>query len=245
VPETSTNLCVKMRAFNTDGKLVKVRCGLWSCEYCRVKNAQRWAMRVKYHLENTPNTAYFWTLTLPSKYKSPDSAYRDLPRLWDSFRKIIQRYYDGSTWNYCAFVEAHPKRGRIPHFHVISMLPAPSFWRYRTSRTTGETWRFRTRLKDFAIQAGFGYICDDKPVSTRRAGNYVAKYASKGDDKMPKKFRRCRVSRQWKKLPKYDGPKLIVKQASENVYHYCLRVEEITGIAVDELYEIWTDHEVT
>jgi len=245
VQENSPTSCVKMRAFNTVGKLCKIRCGLWACDYCRRKNAQKWAMVVKYHLENSKSTAYFWTLTLPSRYKTPESAYKDLPRIWDTFRKIIQRYYDGSNWHYCAFVEAHPKRGRIPHFHVISMLPAPSFWRYRTSAKTGKTWKFRTRLKDFAVQAGFGYICDDKPVSTQKAGNYVAKYASKGDDKMPKKFRRCRVSRHWLKAPKFDGPKLIVKAANESVYHYCVRVEEITGISVDELYETWTDHVVT
>lgn len=230
-----------MRAFNTEGKIVKVRCGLWSCEYCRKKNAIKWSMIVKYHLENCKSTAHFWTLTLPSKYKSPAKAYEDLPRLWDTFRKIIQRYYDGSIWNYVAFVEAHPKRGRIPHFHVISMLPAPSFWRWRTNRKTGEKTRYRTRLKDFAIKAGFGYIADDQEVTTAKAGRYVAKYASKGDDKMPKKFRRCRASRGWQRAPKYDGPKLIVKQYNENNFNYCQRVATAIGADVVDLYEQWTE----
>lgn len=243
--ENEQQPCTKFRAFNSLGKLVNVRCGLWSCPYCARKNSIKWAIRVKKHMEKHPEQAYFWTLTLPKWYKSPEKAYKDLRRLWDTFRKALQRQYKDQQWAYVAFVEAHPKRSKIPHFHIISMLPIPEKYKWRKNEKTGKRWRYKMRLKDFAYRAGFGFIAYDKPVTTARAGWYVAKYASKTDEKMPKGFRRVRAARAWDKLPKRDGPTLIVKARGETNYHYCLRVQEITGIAVDELYELWTDIDVT
>lgn len=211
--------CPVFFAFNHKGECVAVRCGLWTCPECARRNAQLWAWRVSLHITKRGKPAYFWTITMRGKYKTAEDAYKALPRLWDNLRKIIQRAF--GSWEYIAFVEAHPHRSNIPHFHIISMRKSPR------------------RIKDIAHEAGFGYQAKEKLVQNSQAAVYVAKYASKTDEKMPKNFRRVRACRTWTKLPDFAGHELFVKSKTETLSEYLIRVNEATGINIDELLERW------
>jgi hypothetical protein len=155
------------------------------------------------------------------KYRTPESAYEVLPRLWDTLRKQIQRRE--GKFSYIAFVEGQPKRSNMPHFHVI---------------TNVKPWK---RVKDIAMYAGFGYQATADEVNGPKAASYVAKYATKQNPATPKGFRRVRTSQDIKPLPEYQGDGLIVPEASEQTWEYILRVSNITGIDADELYETWND----
>lgn|SRR5574340_217702 len=214
--------CTRLLAFTTDGQVVGILCGKWSCPYCAKLNARLWAWRVKLHLDaNSGQNAYFWTLTMRGKYHDAQTAFAALPNLWNTFRMAVQR--DIGKWTYCAFVEGQPRRDYMPHFHIISMAKAPR------------------RLKDLAMQAGFGYQATETLVSSGKAGQYVAKYASKQSSAMPKNFRRVRCSQDWAKLPSFTGDPLIVKSRNETTTHYILRVNELTAVPVDDLLERWQD----
>lgn len=246
--------CIQFYAFNREGVIIPVSCGQWSCPECAKTLARKWAARVKLHVQIHGPAAYFWTLTLRPSIQTAKDGYRALPKLWDTFRKMLQRYY-GEKWDYCAFVEAHPQRGHIPHFHIISMRPIP----YVTSVTDKKTGKVtyikgripreqrntklnayrKMRLKDLAMRAGFGYQADDSVVTGHKAASYVAKYASKTEIAIPKGFRRVRATRNWAKLPDIEGPELIVKSQKETDFSYIMRVHDITGIDVEKLYEIW------
>lgn len=214
------NQCPYQYAFNFVGELVTVYCGRWDCSHCAKHNANRWAIRVRIHLELSNHEAYFWTVTMRGKYKERDKAYEALPRLWDTFRKTIQRSL-GKSWEYCAFVEGQPHRRGMPHFHIISMAKCP------------------VRLKDLAMECGFGYEDEESVVTSIRAALYVSKYASKGDKKMPKSFRRVRACHTWSKLPPARRQPLIVQAKDEQIQHYLVRVSDITGKDLDVLYTIW------
>lgn len=213
--------CPVMYAFNTSGKLIPVRCGLWSCPDCAKDNARLWSWRVRLHVDKAGKTAYFWTLTLRGKYHTAESGFSALPKLWDTFRKAVQRAYKPDKWSYCAFVEGQPKRDYMPHFHIISMRKSPK------------------RLKDLAMECGFGYQATESKVNSGKAANYCAKYASKQSPKTPKGFRRVRASQDWTKLPdkKMDG--LIVRARDEKISDYIVRVADITGCTPDMLYDQW------
>jgi len=211
--------CPTQKAFNYKGEVVNVYCGSWSCKRCGKVNSKMWAWRVCIQIENAEGRAYFWTLTLGSGFKTKEQGFKALPKLFDTFRKMVQRAV--GKWTYCAFVEGQPKRGNMPHFHIISMVPAP------------------VRIKDLAVRAGFGYMADEQRVSDKKAASYVAKYTSKGFEDAPAKFRRVRTSRNWAKLPEFKGDPLLVKGKVESVTAYLLRVEVHTSVTIDELWERW------
>jgi hypothetical protein len=213
--------CPVMKAFNQDGQIVTVYCGLWSCPRCQKVLARQWAWRTKIQVEANGGVAFFWTLTLRGKYRTALQGFLVLPKLWDTFRKIIQRF--GGKFTYIAFVEGQPKRSYMPHFHLIVMVKSPK------------------RIKDLAMQAGFGFQAKETKVTSTKAASYVAKYASKQSPETPKGFRRVRASRDWAKLPEGEPGQYIVKSRNETNAQYIMRVEAITGIAIEILKDRWLD----
>jgi hypothetical protein len=212
--------CAAIVAFTANGTVVAIPCGKWSCPECSKHNARMWAWRVRLHIDgNRDKHAYFWTITMRGKYKTARQAYTALPKLWKVFHQKMTRKI--GKWSYCAFVEGHPRRGKIPHFHIISMQKCPG------------------RLKDFAMNAGFGFQATETRVTSTRAANYCAKYASKQGEEMPKNFRRVRASHDWAKLPLLDGKPLLVKAKKEHLWQYLVRVSEESGIDAETLASRW------
>lgn len=155
------------------------------------------------------------------KYHDPESAYDALPRLWDTLRKSIQRR--SKKFSYIAFVEGQPKRGNMPHFHIICNV---------------KPWK---RVKDIAMYAGFGYQATADEVNGPKAASYVAKYATKQNPATPKGFRRVRTSQDIKQLPDRAVDGLIVPLKHETTVGYVLRVSYVTGIDADTIYDRWSD----
>lgn len=211
------------RAFNEGGEVIKMACDSWSCVQCARALAWRWAERVRYGIALWPlRDAYFWTLTLPGWVSSAKTGFRILPDVWDHFRREIQAIYP--AWQYAAFVECHPHRHLIPHFHVISLSAAP------------------LRLKDIAAHTGFGYQAWDVQITSQHAAGYVTKYASKQGYAMPRGFRRVRISHAWPKLPKptYDK-RVYPMQSRESVRAYLRRIATLCSIDYQEVTARWLD----
>lgn len=216
--------CARILAFNQRGLVVGIPCGQWGCTHCAKHLARMWAWRVKLHCQAHPEQQpYFWTLTLRGKYHTAEQGFKVLPRLWDAFRVSVQRQVHGVSWSYCAFVEGQPQRDYMPHFHIISMVKAPR------------------RLKDMAMEAGFGYQASETAVTTAKAASYCAKYASKISPAVPKGFRRVRCSQDWAKLPVYEAAPLLVKSRDEFLWQFLWRVSEISGVSLEDLEVRWQD----
>jgi len=227
--------CIAFYSFDGAGNIVGVPCKKWSCPICQKMNARLWAWRAQLQYDSDDLPWYMITLTLGSTYGNDNpspaqvrAAYAELKKLWNRLRMAMVREYDKKygwglvDWPYLAFVEGQPKRNGIPHFHIISALPAPF------------------RIKDFAVRCGFGYMADEKVLlSSKRAAAYVAKYASKGAEFIPKDFRRVRASRTWAKLPEMVGRVLFVKSRTEHLSDYFIRVSNATGASVDSLWQNW------
>lgn len=211
------------RAFNELGEVIALACDRWDCGDCRKILSWRWAQTVRYGIALWPtHKAYFWTLTLPPWVLSADTGYRVLPERWDNLRKTVQRAQ--GQFHYCAFVEAHPHRQLIPHFHIITLNKAP------------------TRLKDMAVHCGFGYQAQEVEINAGMAVSYVAKYASKADMAIPKHFRRVRVSRSWPRLPEPEYPlKVYPLEKREALTAYLRRMSVTLGRPLDVLRSAWLD----
>lgn len=207
--------CPYSVGFTALGEIRPLWCGSWKCEACRRTLAAQWAKRAYLHVDSCGTGAYVWHLTLRSNIHTSYQGYRELPKLWDNLRKRVQRH-DG-TFSYLACVEAHPRRAKIPHFHVV---------------TTSLPFQ---RINDLAYYSGFGYIARCEPITSRKGAAYVTKYASKYDPSIPKNFRRVRTSQDWAKLPPYAGNPLTVRGSRESIVDFLLRVQDRSSVAIETL----------
>jgi len=187
-------------------------------------NARQWSFRVTLHINTTGKTAWFWTLTLGRKYKTAADGFVALPKLWDRFRKYMERLIPG-RWEYVAFVEGQPERGFMPHFHIISLSKCPK------------------RIKDLAVWSGFGHQATATKVTSGKAAAYVTKYASKQSPLTPRGFRRVRASRGWSRLPSKGENVLIIRAGKESLQDYLTRVASETQVPLDDLIETWLKKE--
>jgi hypothetical protein len=211
------------RAFNEIGQVVHIACDQWQCEFCQRVLAWRWAERIRYAIALWGGPTYFWTLTLPGWVDDPAKGYKLIPRRWPTLAQAVRR--KTGEFDYAAFVEAHPHRMDIPHFHVISLQKAP------------------TRLKDMAVHAGFGHQAKEVLITGKHAASYVTKYASKQGRSMPKGFRRVRTSQHFPKLPEPCCDLAVYPMAKgESVRHYLARIAgKLAVIWPQQLTERWLD----
>lgn len=231
--------CIVLHAFNQEGKVKAISCGLWKCPVCQKNLARLWAKRAYIQVARSDEKYYFITFTMGSDYFEPKTAFAELPKLWNTLRMAIQRFYGKSVkWSYLAFVEGQPKRVNMPHFHIISNMKMPDkhlVWNKKANGWVERKWR----IKDFAVAYGFGHQAEQDELNGDKAYEYVAKYASKGSPDMPKNFRRCRPSKDWARLPELEGDTLYVKAKKENLTDYFMRVSDETGIDTDDLWDRW------
>jgi len=213
------------RMFNANGDVVAVACDRWKCDVCRQTLAYRWGTRVRYGIALHGGPSYHWTLTLPGKIKTSSFAFLVLPGLWDNLRKGLQRSV--GTWDYAAFVEIHPHRVGIAHFHIVTFTKSPQ------------------RIKDLAHHAGFGYMATEDLIEGWKAAYYVSKYTSKQGTEMPKGFRRVRLSQGWPCLPDalYDVPLYPIAKR-ETLSEYLHRVSVLVSTPEIDLLARWEHKEL-
>lgn len=212
------NKCPVLLAFNSAGYVVPLWCGQWECSYCRLRLSQEYAAICRYGIAHyEPEQSYMWTLTLGSSYMDRRKGFAALPKLWDTFRKGVQRAIQPDKWQYFTVVEGQPKRDSMPHFHIVTpiLFPVP------TKRK-----KLESMIKDYAVQCGFGYQAHQRKVSGAEGARYVAKYLAKGGGTFPKGARRIRISREWPKSVAESAPlaaDLIVWQRGEHLQDYLIR----------------------
>jgi hypothetical protein len=143
----------------------------------------------------------------------------------------MQRSYP--KWEYLAFVEGQPKRGGMPHFHIISSQP-PNAQKNAKGNVTKHI------LHDWAHHLGWGFEIKVEAVTSGQAASYVAKYSTKQHPATPKHFRRVRVSKGWTKLPRDPERKLIVPAHNEDVAHFIARLADISGLSPEHCYQNYT-----
>jgi len=218
----TTKPCPQFALFNTNCEAIPIYCHQWRCDHCRRVLSQRWAVHAWQSIERWDGSAYFLTLTLWGSITDPKEGYSLIPRYWDNFRKGMQRDLD--DFSYIAFVEGQAKRNGMPHFHIIS-----------------RDYPYGKRLKDRAVDAGFGYQAKKELVVSKGAAAYVSKYVSKGDPNIPKGFRRVRTSRDVGGLP--DPPEapypLIPRVGGMDDRDYCESVSKALAIPLATIWELY------
>ena len=226
--------CPVTVAFDYDGNTQVIWCGKWTCPHCQQTLAAKWAVRARQAFKPDQDGViaelWFLTLTLGPFYRKPEQGFAALPHLWDRVRQDYRRKH--GDFLYMAFVEGQPERGGTPHFHILTDAPPPIPPGKRKLIT-------KHALHDWAMARGFGFETELELVTSKKATEYVAKYASKQHPAIPKGFRRVRCSRAWPPLPDLDPHLVIMPHPGETVSRYCSRVSAHTGIMFSALRQAY------
>jgi len=210
------------RTDTISSNLVRIvsRCGLWSCPHCRVINSFIHAQNVKAGIRSLPNQeAWFITLTLGGNIKTAQLGYALLPSLWK--RYVDKMNYRSPGWQWCCFVEGHPKRNGIPHLHIIASTKPEQ------------------RLNDFARSCGFGFKTSASLVTGEAGAAYVAKYTTKADTFVPRHFRRVRYSQNWTRSLPPDMGKMFTLGKDQRLDDFLMGVALQSHHTFDEVLKAW------
>lgn len=163
------------------GKLWRVNCSRWSCEFCAAENAKEWAFVAFYgasELTDEFGALAFITMTSHEKLSVPGTL-----AVWpDAWKKLHSRLsYRHGKGEYFMVPERH--KSMKLHMHAICTWGVDEHW-----------------LKDNARACGLGYIAHVRPVDHPVAAMaYASKYLTKFGHAWPKGWRRVRLSRGWPK----------------------------------------------
>jgi len=169
-------------------RVLKPRCGLWSCPYCGQVNKEFWTARVYHATEvriSEGRAISFTTLTTHERLTAAQ-ALSLFPKQWPRLRKRAARRSPEA--DYVLIPEQHDSG--IPHWHMLDTFNLPSrFW------------------KDAARACGMGYMAESEFAETPGgAARYAAKYLGKGlQAAWPPHFRRVRTSQGFPPLPLLPG----------------------------------------
>jgi len=168
--------------------LSRLRCGMWSCDFCAEKNQSIWRAFLRDKLPKVSHTWWLVTLTAASYTREAQSSYANLQAGIDKLLKRARRVW--THINYVRVFEKHPTSEALhAHFIMSGLSQCVSTLTRKTGaricRPVRERmsrrgyWSVQTWWKVAAYECGMGYQVDVKPVGVERAAHYVTKYLTK------------------------------------------------------------------
>lgn len=174
---------------NTSNMLIaRLRCKMWSCEYCARVNRNIWRTHIIKRIGAIGGKWCFITLTAHENAHKYNKTLENLRDGWKTLYDRLRRYFAGAgKLEYVRVFEKH-KTGR---FHIHAIIKAD----------VASDKEFKRWLKKNARECGMGYQADAKSItgdgSALLVASYICKYMTKdaqslGD--MPKGIRRIQTS---------------------------------------------------
>ncbi len=192
------------------GEVRPAPCGSWNCIDCGPRKARRFLRRI-----SPPQWSYMVTLTLAGSGEPSKENIQSINAHWRVFKRWLERTtkLTDFTW-----VNEQGKLHSRLHKHALVKCGRISYHAARRA----------------ILRAGFGPVCDFKPVRTQRAARfYVSKYLSKSlPVRWPKYSRRCQTSIA---APKSDGSWTLQKTLTSVPSHrlYLPMTEETTRLIIE------------
>lgn len=215
-------------------KVVRSRCKRWSCEYCARINAMVWMYRIKDTIEDQKAWS-FVTFTSPSEINdvevTTEFSLVIMQKSWKKFREAL-RYKRGEKFRYLRVYEIQ-ENGR---YHIHAILEHV-FDDIKTANSgTKREYTYSRWQKDNVVRWGFGTMCNAS--NFRRNGSdwtvarYIAKYLTKGDEKIGDGVRRFQASHGFAKASVSEND--IVWSIQDDINHFDLYFyNQSTELVVD------------
>jgi len=220
---------------------VRLRCRMWTCEYCAVKNRLIWRARLLHHIAHSDLSKWSWfTLTAHRYARGEQKSLANLRGAWDALIKRMKRKY--GDFQYARVYEKHGDGSY--HIHAICSLTFDDIC-IRVSRRNKKRTSYSRWLQKTAWKLGIGMYThaenvpqngiDDVLVAQGLSENdqigmrsgfvasYITKYIVKLDVQTKSELGRIRhiqASKRWLKAPEYQS-------TGEFKFKFGLYVEDI------------------
>jgi len=227
---------------NGQRAFVRLRCKMWTCEYCAAINRIQWRAKLIHHIHATQGDWSWFTLTAHRYARGEQKSLNNLRGAWDSLMKRMKRKY--GNFSYARIYEKHQDGSY--HIHAISSFAFQDIL-WRTDSITGDKTSYSRGLKKIAEQLSLGYYTHAANIETGElhsgyVASYITKYIVKLTPEIKSEFGRVRhiqTSQNWivKEFKTEDS-----WQLSHGIYY-----DDIIG-AMDDKYallDVQKDHIVT
>lgn len=170
--------------------LTRLRCGLWSCDYCARKNQSIWRAFLLTKLPNVATDWYLLTLTAHSRLRSRGQSLENIRSNIDRLMKRLHRTF--GEFDYVRTYEKHPTSEAV-HAHLIisNLSPYVVHGHYKNSQrgfigTLAKPyqigcWSVNSYIKMVTQEVQMGYVADCRALTgdASFAVHYVCKYLTK------------------------------------------------------------------
>lgn len=179
---------------NQRGVIVRGRCKQWKCEYCAVRNAMVWMYRIRDTVQESGNVWAFVTFTAPDYSRTPIASLRALQEGWKAFREALRYKRGKNKFRYLRVYEMHEDGA----YHLHAIIEHKFNDIHIANEGTLKQYPYSRWAKDETTTWGFGYICSAGNFRTGsthwNVGRYIAKYMTKGDERIEDGVRRFQAS---------------------------------------------------
>jgi len=203
--------------------VVRLRCKMWTCEYCAAKNKAIWRAKLLHHIYHVDCDWSWFTLTAHRYARGEQKSLANLRGAWDSLIKRMKRKY--GKFEYARVYEKHADGSY--HIHAICSFHFEDI-KVRVSRKTKKRTSYSHWLQKTAWELGIGMYTHAENVSrqdfkleevegeitpeTKKklqagyAASYITKYIVKLDTQTKlelKNVRHIQTSQGWLKAPEF------------------------------------------
>jgi len=179
---------------------VRLRCKMWTCEYCAKINRTMWRAKLIHHIHATQGAWSWFTLTAHSKARGEAKSLANLRQAWDRVIKRLKRKY--GAFSYARIYEQHEDKSY--HVHAISSFAFDDL-AMRVSQDDGKETSYSRGLKEIAEGTCLGYYTHAANIETGElhsgyVASYITKYIVKLSPQLKQEFGRVRhiqTSQNW------------------------------------------------
>lgn len=168
--------------------LARLRCKMWSCDYCAGQNQRIWRA---FLLKRLPEVSAYWRLMTLTAHEDDRTQAGSLANIRTNIDRLMKRMRRSfGKISYVRVFEPHQNNAVHAHF-IVSGLPDRVTRRRNKQGTvifsrakavsSEKTWGILTYLKHTCRALGMGYMADISPLvsSHDKAVFYITKYLTK------------------------------------------------------------------
>lgn len=164
-----------------------------------------WMYRIKDTVEPSGVTWSFVTFTAPAKKRTPQSSLAALQEGWKKFCEALRHKRGKERFKYLRVYEMHEDGA----YHLHAILEHKFDDIKTANKGTKKEYTYSGWCKQNSVKWGFGYMCNAGNFTGSyghwNTARYIAKYLTKGDERIGDGIRRFQPSHGFAKADKAEN----------------------------------------
>lgn len=192
---------------DTEMLVARLRCGMWDCEYCAVKNRAIWRAHIIDAVNRLQGCWLFLTITAHRNAHKARKTITNLKSAWKRLYDRLRYKFKGQKIEYVWLYERHRGTDSLArerwtyHVHAIVRADVAGENRWNPKKEYWYHPEMHDWLKDNSAAVGAGFMCHCAKINDGNGGlvaAYITKYMTKDAQNLgnfPKRQRRIQTSR--------------------------------------------------